>query len=139
MSAPFFVSVGFDNMVCANRVLAIITPRSKTSKNYVKMAKEAGTLIDVTMGKTVKSVILFDSGHVLLSHISTTTLRFRFSNIHQPKPWKSSEARREQDLGDDDVSVLVDSDGGDEDEEEDDFPLAQAELTDDEDDEEEEE
>ena len=123
MSAPFFASVGLNNMVCANRVLAIITPKSKTARDYVRLAKQAGTLLDVSMGKTIKSVVLFDNGYILLSHISTATLRFRFSNIHKPKPWKSSEEYREKALGEDDASILLDSDDEEEDEEEDEYGI----------------
>lgn len=118
MSAPFFASAGFDNIVCANRVLAIITPRTRTAKTFVKAAKDAGTYLDVSLGKTIKSVILFDNGYIILSHISPQTLRFRFSNLHKPKPWKSSEEFNEAMLGEDDVSSLIEDETEEEEEDE---------------------
>ena len=108
MSAPFFASVGMGNVVCANRVLCIITPRSVTAKTLVKNAKAAGTIIDCTMAKTIKSVILLDNGSVMLSHITPATLRYRLGNLAKPKPWKGTEELAEGLMEEDSVSVLLD-------------------------------
>ena len=121
MSAPFFASVGLGSMVCANRVLAVIAPGSRTAKSYTRLARKAGTLMDVTMGKTCKSIVVFDNGYLLLSHITTSTLRYRFSNLQKPKPWRSSEERREEELGEDDVSVLLEDDEEEDEEEPEEF------------------
>lgn len=73
-----FAHVGMDHVVCANRVLAIVTPQTKSSQRYTKTAKESGRYIDATVGRTIKSLLLFDDGSVLASAIKPKTLLKRF-------------------------------------------------------------
>ena len=46
-----FINVGFGNMVCADRVVAIVSPDSAPIKRLVQDAKDAGRIIDVSCGR----------------------------------------------------------------------------------------
>lgn len=82
--------MGYGNLVCASRVLGVIIPKCKTAKTLIEKAKEAETIIDVTRGKSTKSVILLDNGQIMLSHISPDTLKYRFSNLHRPETFRTA-------------------------------------------------
>ena len=72
-----FINVGFGNMVSAGRIVAIASPDSEPIKRLVRDAKEAGNVIDVSCGRRTRSVIITNSGHIILSAIQTETLTNR--------------------------------------------------------------
>ncbi len=80
-NAPFFAHAGFGCMVCADRVVVVMDYALPASQRYYHTAKEKGFLIDVTKGKGRKSLLLLDNGAVIVSHISSLTMRRRLSNI----------------------------------------------------------
>ena len=59
--------IGFGNYVASGRVVAVASPESAPIKRLVQDAKDAGIAVDVTCGKKTQSVLLTDSGHVILS------------------------------------------------------------------------
>lgn len=59
--------IGFGNYVASSRVVAVAGPDSAPIKRLVQDAKDAGIAVDVTCGKKTQSVLLTDSGHVILS------------------------------------------------------------------------
>jgi len=61
------ISIGFKNYVSLERIVSIISPNTKPIKNMIISARENGKLVDATMGKKTKSVIVTDSDHVVLS------------------------------------------------------------------------
>jgi len=65
------VNTGFGNMINSDRILAIVTPDSAPVKRTIQIAKENGTLIDVTQGRKTLSVLYLDTGHVVLSCLKT--------------------------------------------------------------------
>ena len=71
------VSVGFGNMVNANKIIAVISPESAPVKRLIQAAKEEGTAIDVTQGRKTKSVIVMENGQYLLSALQTETISNR--------------------------------------------------------------
>lgn len=72
------ISVGYRNHVAADRIVAIVSPDSRPIKNLISGAKERGKLVDATMGKKTKAVIITDSDHIILSANSPDTLRHRY-------------------------------------------------------------
>lgn len=72
-----FMSIGFDNMVSVDRVVAIVSPESAPVKRLVQEAKEAGKVIDVTHGRKTRAVVFTDSQYILLSAIQPETLTGR--------------------------------------------------------------
>ncbi len=72
-----FINVGFGNMVCAERVVAIVSPDSAPIKRLVQDARDAGRVIDVSCGRRTRAVVITDSEHVILSAIQTETVANR--------------------------------------------------------------
>lgn len=72
------LNLGFGNSVVARRVLAIVNPSSAPMKRLREEAREAGRLIDATQGRRTRSIIITDSGHVVLSAIQAETMSQRF-------------------------------------------------------------
>ena len=91
-----FISVGFGNMVCVDRIVAIVSPDSSPVKRLVQDAKDSSCAIDVTCGRRTRAVLVLDSGHVILSALQTDTVT----------------ARIRSDENGDAVEVIADDDGG---------------------------
>lgn len=75
------VNIGSGNMVSAERIVSVITPESAPIKRIIQDAKEQGVLIDATMGRKTKSVIITDSHHIILCYLSYEKLASRISDI----------------------------------------------------------
>ena len=74
------INVGFNNMICADKVVALVSFDSAPSKRLVQDSKDNGRAIDCTGGKKTRSVIVTDSGHVILSSLETEKIAKRVSN-----------------------------------------------------------
>lgn len=61
------VDVGFGNTVNADRIVAVVTADAAPTKRIIAVAKEKNMAIDTTCGRKTKSVIIMDSGHIVLS------------------------------------------------------------------------
>ncbi len=72
------INIGFGNIVCANRVVAIVSPESAPIKRVVTDARDRGQLIDATYGRRTRAVIITDSSHIILSAIQPETVAHRF-------------------------------------------------------------
>lgn len=72
------INIGFGNIVCANRVLAIVSPESAPIKRIVSEARDRNRLIDATYGRRTRAVIIMDSSHVILCSIQPETVANRF-------------------------------------------------------------
>ena len=71
------ISVGYRNYISVNRIVAIISPDSRPTKNMINGAREQGKIVDATMGKKTKSVIISNSNHIILSANSPDTIVHR--------------------------------------------------------------
>lgn len=71
------INIGFGNVVNSNKIVGIISPEAAPIKRMVQTAKDAGTAIDATCGRKTKSVIVTDSGHLLLSALLPETIANR--------------------------------------------------------------
>ncbi len=74
-----FVNVGFNNILNAERIVAIIGADSAPSKRLLQDAKDMGRAIDCTSGRKTRSILVMDSDHVILSAIQTETLAARLT------------------------------------------------------------
>jgi len=72
------INIGFGNIVCANRVVAIVSPESAPIKRIITDARERGQLVDATYGRRTRAVIITDSSHIILSAIQPETVAHRF-------------------------------------------------------------
>ncbi len=73
------VNIGFGNLINANRVIAMVAPDSAPIKRIITEAREKGTLIDASFGRKTKTVLVMDSGHVILSGIMPETVGARMT------------------------------------------------------------
>ena len=71
------INIGFGNMAAAARVMAIISPESAPVKRMIQDCRDRGELIDATYGRKTRSVLVMDSGHLLLSAIQSETVAGR--------------------------------------------------------------
>ncbi len=65
------VDIGFGSMISAERLVALIGPDSAPVKRMVQEAREAGSLIDATYGRRTRSILVMDSGHIVLSALES--------------------------------------------------------------------
>ena len=72
-------NIGFGNFVASERVVAVAGPESAPIKRLVQDAKDAGIAVDVTCGRKTQSVILTDSGHVILSALTASAVQKRLA------------------------------------------------------------
>lgn len=68
------ISIGFGNLVSAERIVSVITPDSAPLKRLVQDAKDSGRAIDATCGRKTRAVIITDSEHVILSALTAETV-----------------------------------------------------------------
>ncbi len=75
-----FISIGYGNIVTADRVVALVSPDSAPVKRLVQDAREEGRVIDVSCGRRTRAVIITDSDHVILSAVQAETIANRLDS-----------------------------------------------------------
>ncbi|MBO5099646.1 MAG: DUF370 domain-containing protein [Clostridia bacterium] len=68
------ISIGYGNLVSSQKLVAVASPDAAPIKRLVQQAKEDGKAIDATCGKRTKSVLFFDSGHIVISALMPETI-----------------------------------------------------------------
>ena len=71
------LNIGFGNAVAMERIIAIISPDSAPVKRMISDARDRGILIDATYGRKTRTVVVTDSGHIILSGLQTDTITGR--------------------------------------------------------------
>ena len=77
------VSIGFGNLVSAERIVAIVSPESAPIKRMIQEVRERGLLIDASFGRSTRSVLTMDSGNVILSALPPETIAARCEEKQQ--------------------------------------------------------
>lgn len=77
------IGIGFGNLVSAERVIAIVSPESAPIKRMIQEVRERGLLIDASFGRSTRSVLILDSGNVILSALTPENLSVRFEDRRQ--------------------------------------------------------
>ena len=85
------INIGFGNVVSARRVISLIKPDSAPVKRMIQEAREQGMLIDATYGRKTASVLIMDSGHVVLSGIALDKMLSRQEEIQILNPQEEDE------------------------------------------------
>ena len=78
------VNVGFDNVVAAERVIAVVSAEPAPIKRLREVASRHQKLIDATNGRRTRTVILTDSDHVVLSSLQPETVVQRLVEMKNP-------------------------------------------------------
>jgi extracellular matrix regulatory protein A len=73
------VHVGFGNVIAVNRVIALLSMNQQPVKRLIREAREKDRLIDATHGRKAKTVILFETGHMMLAAVTAETIAHRLA------------------------------------------------------------
>ena len=74
------VSIGYGNMVSADRIVSVVSPESAPIKRLIQEARDDGRAIDATFGRKTRAEPIRDSGHIILSSLITDTLAARIND-----------------------------------------------------------
>ena len=74
------INIGFGNTVSAEKIVSVVNPDAAPIKRLVQEAKENKLAIDATYGRRTRSVLIMDSGYVILSAIQPETIAGRVNN-----------------------------------------------------------
>ncbi len=72
-----FINIGFGNVVNTDKIVGIISPDAAPVKRMVQNGKDNGMAIDATCGRKTKSVLVMESGHIMLSALLPETIAGR--------------------------------------------------------------
>ena len=89
-----FVSIGFGNVVNADRVVAVVMPDTLPSKRLLSEAKELHKLIDASCGRKTRAMIIMDTGHLVLCGLQTDTIFARLNSVGVDKEVSDDETSR---------------------------------------------
>ncbi len=76
-----FVNVGFNNIINADRAVAVISSDSSPAKRMIQEAKDSGRAIDCTCGRKTRCIIIMDSDHIILCAIQNETMLQRLGGV----------------------------------------------------------
>lgn len=74
------LNVGFSNVVFVSKILCILHADSAGAKRLRTDAKTSQRLIDATGGRKTRSVLVLETGHLLLSAIRPESLNKRLES-----------------------------------------------------------
>ena len=92
---PLLLNVGYGNFISVNKLVAVLNADSSPIKRVVQEAKGKGILVDATYGRRTRSVLIMDSGHIVLSAIQSETMSHRFLN-YKETPESQPEVQEEK-------------------------------------------
>lgn len=77
------INVGFGNVIMRDRIVSVVSSGSLPMKRLRENAKDGNQLIDATEGRKTRSVVIMDSGHIILSALNTSTIILRIESEEQ--------------------------------------------------------
>ena len=82
------ISIGFGNIVSADRIVAIVSSESAPIKRTISEARDRCMLIDATFGRRTRCVIITDNGSLILSALQPATIASRVMHDKDSKDTK---------------------------------------------------
>jgi hypothetical protein len=76
-SDPKLLNVGYGNMVTRSRVVAVVSSQSSASRRLRAEAEKRNLLVDATQGRRTRSILVMDTGHVVMSAVNPETVSAR--------------------------------------------------------------
>ena len=73
------VNIGFGNFVNGQKICTVVNPDAAPIKRLVQNAREEQRVIDATQGRKTKSVIVMETGQLVLSAMQPDTVARRFA------------------------------------------------------------
>ena len=74
------INIGYGNMINSQKVVSVVGPDAAPIKRLIQDTRDSGKLIDATSGKKTRSVIIADSGHIVLSALTSETIQNRLNS-----------------------------------------------------------
>ena len=74
------VNIGFNNMVNGARIVSVVSTDAAPIKRMIQTARDEGKAVDATCGRRTRTVLVMDSGHLVLSALTTETIAARCQN-----------------------------------------------------------
>ena len=84
-SATGWLHVGYNNFVPCSSIVGIFDPHSSSFRRFKERAEKEGKLLDASCGRKKRSLIVLQSGYVVLSALTTTTLIERLEQDEKQK------------------------------------------------------
>ena len=85
------VAIGFGNLVSVESIISIVSTESAPIKSMIQDVREKGLLIDASFGRSTRSVIVMDSGNIILSAIPPETLAARIEDKTEEEDIRENE------------------------------------------------
>ena len=85
------LAIGFGNLVSAERIVSIVSPESAPIKRMIQDVRERGALIDASFGRSTRSVLIMDSGNVILSALTPEVLGARLDENYREEADREHE------------------------------------------------
>ncbi len=76
-----FLNVGFDNAVAVERIIAVVSADPSPIRRLREAASRQHKVVDATNGRRMRTVIVTDSDHVVLSSLQPETINQRLDEI----------------------------------------------------------
>ena len=83
------LGIGFGNYVSPEHLISIVSPDSAPIKRLVQEVREKGLLIDASFGRSTRSVLIEDSGNVILSALAPEVLASRLEETIEEEKEKA--------------------------------------------------
>lgn len=77
------INIGYGNLINSHKVVSVVSPDAAPIKRLIQDSRDSGNLIDATSGKKTRAVIVSDSGHVILSALTSETIQNRLNDETQ--------------------------------------------------------
>ena len=75
--AETFIGIGFGNVVNRNKIVSMVSTDAAPIKRMIQNARDEGMAVDATCGRRTRTVLVMESGHLVLSALTTDTLTAR--------------------------------------------------------------
>ena len=79
------INVGYGNFVQSKKVLAVLNPASSPVKRLIQEMKKNRSLLDATYGRKIRSVLVLESGHLLISSHSSEVVAQKLTALEEGK------------------------------------------------------
>ncbi len=79
------VNIGYGNIVNMDKVVGIVRADAAPIKRMIQIARDTNQAVDATCGRKTKSVLVMDSGQMVLSALLPDTIENRVGENPQPE------------------------------------------------------
>lgn len=75
------VNIGFGNMVNGDKIISMVNTDAAPIKRMIQNARDEGMAVDATCGRRTRTVLVMESGHLVLSALTPETITIRFREL----------------------------------------------------------